>query len=343
MECHLDLEDYSGSGTPASRGVRSMKHVGISLYDGFALPDAAQIMEVFQSANALLKDARTVEANYDVRLLSAAGGRIASSSSVFVSTESVEAYRGDDCFHALFIVGGAGLRNALSNERLIRWLRRACPNSGLIFPVGDGRLLVEATGFVPASVDHGYSNLIRGETLGHLVAGHRSNGVSPLRGALSVVEEDFGVDLARQIADRMAPPTETRFTAIVRRNASIHISEPIQASARWLEANGDRSIAINDAARVAAMSERNFLRRFKAEMGVTPSDYLLYVRLDMCCRLLADTDLPVDKIARRCGSGSGGQLSKLFRKHLDVTPTEYRASKRPSCESPRSHKECAFE
>jgi len=76
------------------------------------------------------------------------------------------------------------------------------------------------------------------------------------------------------------------------------------------------------------MSERNFLRRFKMEMGVTPSDYLLFVRLDMSCRLLGETNLPVDKIARRCGIGSGGRLSKLFRKHLGTTPTEYRASKR---------------
>lgn len=65
-------------------------------------------------------------------------------------------------------------------------------------------------------------------------------------------------------------------------------------------------------------------------MGVTPSDYLAYVRLDMSCRLLVETTLPVDKFARRCGVGSGRQLAKLFRKHLGVTPTEYRASRRPS-------------
>jgi transcriptional regulator GlxA family with amidase domain len=97
-----------------------------------------------------------------------------------------------------------------------------------------------------------------------------------------------------------------------------------------LEANGDRPIVIDEAAQVAAMSERNFLRRFKIEMGVTPSDYLLYVRLNMSCRLLIETSLPVDKIARRSGIGSGGRLSKLFRKYLGKTPTEYRSSKRHS-------------
>jgi transcriptional regulator GlxA family with amidase domain len=48
----------------------------------------------------------------------------------------------------------------------------------------------------------------------------------------------------------------------------------------------------------------------------------------MCCRLLVETDLPVDKVARRCGIGSGGRLSKIFRKYLATTATEYRSIKR---------------
>jgi transcriptional regulator GlxA family with amidase domain len=89
-----------------------------------------------------------------------------------------------------------------------------------------------------------------------------------------------------------------------------------------------RPISIADAARVAAMSERNFLRRFKAQIGLTPSEYLLRARLDASCMLLAATDLPVDKIARRCGAGSGDGLAKIFRKRLSISPTEYRLAGR---------------
>ncbi len=35
-------------------------------------------------------------------------------------------------------------------------------------------------------------------------------------------------------------------------------------------------------------------------IGLTPSEYLLRARLDASCMLLTATDLPVDKIARRC-------------------------------------------
>ncbi|WP_343048407.1 helix-turn-helix domain-containing protein [Paraburkholderia fynbosensis] len=78
--------------------------------------------------------------------------------------------------------------------------------------------------------------------------------------------------------------------------------------------NCGTSITIEEAAQFVAMSERNFLRRCKVKMGVTPSDYLLYVRIGKCCHLLSETGLPVDKIARRCGMSSGGQLSKNFRR-----------------------------
>jgi transcriptional regulator GlxA family with amidase domain len=54
----------------------------------------------------------------------------------------------------------------------------------------------------------------------------------------------------------------------------------------------------------------------------------LGVRLEKASAMLAETDLPVDKIARRSGLGSGGRLTKLFRQHLSMSPTEYRLSER---------------
>ena len=37
------------------------------------------------------------------------------------------------------------------------------------------------------------------------------------------------------------------------------------------------------------MSTRNFLRRFEVESGKTPSEYLLQVRTELCCSLLAQS------------------------------------------------------
>ncbi|MDR6376329.1 AraC family transcriptional regulator [Paraburkholderia caledonica] len=100
--------------------------------------------------------------------------------------------------------------------------------------------------------------------------------------------------------------------------------EKIHASAQWLTENCEHDISIAEVAQAAAMSERTFLRRFRQQIGTTPSEYLLRARLERSCRLLAEGDLPVDKIARRSGMGNGSQLAKLFRKRFRVSPTEFR-------------------
>ncbi|HTI18887.1 MAG TPA: helix-turn-helix domain-containing protein [Trinickia sp.] len=301
--------------------------IGLALSNGFALPAAATIVEVFQAANAAVnRPGKSDQLAYEVCLLSAAGGRVASSSSVSVWTESVETYRNNDKFHAIFVVGAVAGTNGLRDERLVTWLRRAYPTSELVFPVGEGRMLLEAAGFGHALSD--WRARVPSTIQSVNALPNATDTLESLQTALAVVTEDFGEEVAHQISNWVAPPPPTQFSSIVRKNASVCVSEKIRESARWIQANGDRPISIDDAAQVAAMSERNFLRRFKMEIGVTPSDYLLYVRLDMCCRLLVETDLPIDKIARRCGIGSGGRLSKLFRKHLTITPTEYRSQNR---------------
>lgn len=117
MELVQTLPRYSRQSVELTK-TSEMIRVDIALFNGFALPKVAAIIEVFQKANALTAAQRSGRAYYDVSLLSAAGGRIASSSSVFVWTESVETHRGTNDRHLLFIAGGAGAQQACRDERL---------------------------------------------------------------------------------------------------------------------------------------------------------------------------------------------------------------------------------
>jgi transcriptional regulator GlxA family with amidase domain len=331
LDCHIDIQDNTALQRRCLPGRNAPRHIGIVLFNGFSLPETASIAEAFQSANRFAEDGQHGVWRYDVQLFSAAGGRIASSSSVFVWTDSIEARGHVHDFHALFIAGGTGVHEATRDERLLSWLRRAHFRGEWVLPIAEGQFLLEAAGSASAAgvgsadtrMPHTKARRGFGLTTSREV-------LSPLESALSLIEADLGTEITRKAASCVAPPASTQFTLALRRSASGGVSDRIKASAQWLEANGDQPISIDRAAELAAMSERNFLRRFKAEMGVTPSDYLLYVRLDMCCRLLVETTLPVDKIARRCGLGSGGQLAKMFRKHIGATPTEYRANRRQS-------------
>ncbi|MGN6648682.1 helix-turn-helix domain-containing protein [Trinickia sp.] len=104
-------------------------------------------------------------------------------------------------------------------------------------------------------------------------------------------------------------------------------SERIKATVAWLNENYGSRVSISNMAEHALMSERNFLRRFRAEMGHTPHEYLSQVRLESARQLLVTTALPVDKIARHCGLFNGDHLRKHFLKRFGMSPAEYRAAR----------------
>ncbi|WP_260433877.1 GlxA family transcriptional regulator [Burkholderia sp. Bp8998] len=296
---------------------RAPTRVDIALSNGFALHDVAAIIEIFHRASALTASRRSGESRYDVALVSAAGGRIATSSSVFVWTERIDSRRRVDGKQIVFVAGGAAAHLACQDTRLIDWLRRQHSLCEGVYPIAEGRHLLDAAG-----LSSGFRAADESPDL--YATGSPSDAPDAVRMALRIVEDDLGEVLARHVSGSLAAPAPVPFDVPVAASMAPRVSEPITASARWLEANVDRSVSIDDAAQVAAMSARNFLRRFKSEIGMTPSDYLLRARLNMSCKMLVESTLPVDKVARRCGINSGAQLARLFRKYLSTTPTEYR-------------------
>lgn len=86
--------------------------------------------------------------------------------------------------------------------------------------------------------------------------------------------------------------------------------------------DGEHTVA--SLARSAQVSERTFARRFVAETGTTPHRWLTTQRVLLARRLLEESDLPVDRIAERCGFGSATLLRHHFRNVVGVLPTDYR-------------------
>ncbi|WP_321781985.1 GlxA family transcriptional regulator [Paraburkholderia sp. J94] len=308
-----------------------VRSIGILLFSGFSLSETAIILEIFQSANELTQSKTLARARirYDVTLLSVAGGSVDSSSSVFVWTERVENHRIVGGFHTLFVAGGAGAPQALRDERLIRWLQREVSLCNVVVPIGNGRLLLDAAG-VKRSMsgwDAVCSEAMKPHRRGKGDFGLMAT--APVRKAIALIEQDLGGEFALEAVGRvLAENPPASLTATIHETGAGVVSERIHASARWMEENCARALTIEEIAKFSSMSGRNFLRRFRAEMGVTPSDYLLRIRINTSCRLLIETDLSVDEVARHCGLGSGGWLSKLFRRHLSTTPGEYRARMR---------------
>ncbi|NML30803.1 helix-turn-helix domain-containing protein [Paraburkholderia antibiotica] len=331
---------------------KGVRHIAILLFNDCSLQAAGVIAEVFQAANELA-NAGSGAWLYDVSFLSADGGMVTSSSGLRVWTDGLDArhYGG---FDALYVAGGKGATIAAHDERLIGWLRRVRRNTSMIRPIAEGRTVLDAA-YVPDSHDshdgdeprqlaYGASgaNGVGAASAAHGASTNAANGaraaehggvevsdrLESMRSALGMIKRDLGNATARMAAERLLSDSCTNLAPLLGEDGGMSPGDKVRAAARWLQENCQQSISIADAAQFAAMSERNFLRRFKMEMGITPSSFLLHERLAVTCSLLTESELPVDKIARRTGMGNGDRLAKVFRKRMRISPTEFRIQSR---------------
>lgn len=164
-----------------------------------------------------------------------------------------------------------------------------------------------------------------------------------VRSALTLIKRDLGHNVAREIGELVLPSAEARADLLLHDIGVQTVQEKIRASALWLDENCGRTITVADAVQAAVMSSRSYSRHFKLELGVTPSEYLLRARLELACRMLTGTDLPIEKIARRCGIGGGDRLGKIFRKVFCVSPTEYRQGSRSALKQPSAIQSASFD
>ncbi|MET9249366.1 helix-turn-helix domain-containing protein [Nonomuraea sp. NPDC003709] len=94
----------------------------------------------------------------------------------------------------------------------------------------------------------------------------------------------------------------------------------------WALEHLDRPLTLADLARHARISVRTLTRRFHAETGLSPLQWLLHRRVDRARELLETTGLPMDQVAGRSGLGSADSLRKHLVSRVGLTPTAYRAS-----------------
>ncbi len=80
-------------------------------------------------------------------------------------------------------------------------------------------------------------------------------------------------------------------------------------------------------ARAAHVTPAHLVRRFKAELGVTPIAYLWQRRVATGIDLLAQTGLPVGEIAARTGFKTVYHFSRRVKAHAGVPPTEVRRAR----------------
>jgi transcriptional regulator GlxA family with amidase domain len=92
----------------------------------------------------------------------------------------------------------------------------------------------------------------------------------------------------------------------------------------WIAEHLDDRLSVEQLADRMAMSARNFERVFTREVGTTPSQYVLQMRVEAARRLLERTDNGLKHVASHAGFGSVDVMRRAFIRLLGITPRRYR-------------------
>jgi transcriptional regulator GlxA family with amidase domain len=98
----------------------------------------------------------------------------------------------------------------------------------------------------------------------------------------------------------------------------------IQVVIDFLNANLHRRIRLTDLAEAARLSPSRLSHLFKTEMGLSPGEYLMRLRMQKASNLLATSRLSVKQIMAMAGYDNKSHFARHFRRSFGLAPSEYR-------------------
>ncbi|MBO5292226.1 MAG: AraC family transcriptional regulator [Lachnospiraceae bacterium] len=83
-------------------------------------------------------------------------------------------------------------------------------------------------------------------------------------------------------------------------------------------------VKINELADYIGINRCYLTNSFKKQLGMSPQEYLVRLRMDKAASLIRNTGLPVSEIAARVGYEDPLAFSKIFRQKYGVSPRKWR-------------------
>jgi len=144
--------------------------------------------------------------------------------------------------------------------------------------------------------------------------------------SLYLVEKFCGHELALQTAKSLlvGMPRTSQAGYSVMPLSRPHEDKRIRKAEEHLAAHFRDEVGIELLAKKAAMSPRNFIRRFKVATGRLPGEYLQLTRISVARELLENDSVSIQEVSSRAGYGDLSFFRALFKRHTGMTPAEYR-------------------
>ena len=314
--------------------------IGLIGYDLVNAVDLAGPAEAFSSA-LLPKAKGDLQQPYQVTILGLSKRPfVAESGITFLPGATVEASLRLD---TLIIPGGRGLRDPATNRKIAKWISEKAPQTRRVASVCTGIYGLAATGLLDGRRVTTHWRFaqdaarrfpkMRMEPDALFVKDgsyYTSAGVTAgIDLALSLIEEDFGSKVALAVAREMV-------VYLKRSGGQQQYSEPLRfqtdANDRfselglWMMNHPNEEMSIDSLARRAALSPRQFFRRFKEHFGSSPATFIETLRLNEARRRLSAGALSIESVAESVGFKGADSFRRAFERRFRVTPSGYRRS-----------------
>lgn len=92
----------------------------------------------------------------------------------------------------------------------------------------------------------------------------------------------------------------------------------------WVAEHYDTHSPVATMVKMSGLSERSFKRRFQKATGLSPLQYVQTLRLEEAKQILESSDVSVESIAEEVGYEDTSFFSRLFRREVGLTPSQYR-------------------
>ena len=301
--------------------------VAVLVFPQFQLMDAAGPIAAFEAPG-----------RYAIRVVAERAGPVRSSSGVTWVAEALPRASEVD---TLLVSGGEGVDEALTNEALLRFVRRiAARPRARVASVCSGSLMLAAAGVLDdrrATTHWSRTQQFERQFPQVRLDAERifvrqgnvwtSAGVSAgIDLAVAMIAEDHGQEVARAVAQELVvyyrrPGGQSQFSSLLALQGS---QGRFDALLDHVRRNLGERLNVEELAERACMSPRHFAREFRARTGVTPAKAVERVRVEAARTALENGAASVQRVALDCGFGDVERMRRSFMRLLGLPPSALR-------------------
>lgn len=93
----------------------------------------------------------------------------------------------------------------------------------------------------------------------------------------------------------------------------------------YMENHYDKEITLEQLSEVTGLSISYISTIFRANLNTSPINYLIHLRIEKACELLRMSNSKIYEVAYAVGYDNPLYFSRLFKKHMNMSPKEYKA------------------